>query len=84
MGVLGFKWINCYMNPALGYPFGHDSIIVLNDIMTGSLKAIVSAQDITAMRTAGGYGVVSEKYLACAWHPYEKALAAGDGIEFSL
>ena len=63
-GVLGFKWINCYMKPAPGYPFSHGNIIVLNDIVTGSLKAVVSAIDITTMRTAGGHGVAAASCLA--------------------
>lgn len=64
LGVLGFKWINCYMEPAPGYPFTHGNLIVLNDIATGSPLALVNATDITAMRTAGGHGVVAAKYLA--------------------
>lgn len=64
LGVLGFKWINCYMKPAPGYPFSHGNIIVLNDIETGSIRALVSATDITAMRTAGGHGVVAARCLA--------------------
>ena len=63
-GILGFKWINIYRNPAPGYPFSHGNIVVLNDIRTGALRAIVSADDITAMRTAGGHGVASARYLA--------------------
>lgn len=63
-GILGFKWINIYRNPAPGYPFSHGNIVVVNDIRTGALRAIVSADDITAMRTAGGHGVVSARYLA--------------------
>lgn len=63
-GILGFKWINIYRNPAPGYPFSHGNIVVLNDIRTGALQAIVSADDITAMRTAGGHGVASARYLA--------------------
>lgn len=62
-GILGFKWINIYRNPAPGYPFSHGNIVVINDIRTGALKAVVSADDITAMRTAGGHGVVSARYL---------------------
>lgn len=62
-GILGFKWINCYADPAAGYPFSHDNIVVLNDAITGSLKAIVNATDITAMRTAGGHGVVAARNL---------------------
>lgn len=62
--ILGFKWINCYPNPAPGYPFSHDNIVVLNDTVTGSLQAIVNVTDITAMRTAGGHGVVAAGCLA--------------------
>lgn len=64
LGVLGFKWINCYMEPAPGYPFTHGSLIVLNDIATGSPLALVNATDITAMRTAGGHGVAAARLLA--------------------
>lgn len=61
--ILGFKWINCYTDPACGYPFSHDNIVVLNDMTTGSLKAIVNVTDITAMRTAGGHGVAAARCL---------------------
>ncbi len=64
IGIAGFKWIPCYMNPLPGYPFSHDNLVVLNDMATGSLKAIVSAAPITAMRTAGGHGVVAARYLS--------------------
>lgn len=63
-GILGFKWISIYRDPAPGYPFSHGNLVVMNDIKTGSVKAIVSADDITAMRTAGGHGVVSARCLA--------------------
>lgn len=63
-GILGFKWVSCYMNPAPGYPFSHGNLIVLNDMATGSLMAVVSASRITAMRTAGGHGVAAARYLA--------------------
>lgn len=61
--ILGFKWINCYGNPAFGYPFSHDNIVVLNDMASGSLKAIVNVTDITAMRTAGGHGAAAARNL---------------------
>ncbi|WP_251390455.1 ornithine cyclodeaminase family protein [Mediterraneibacter agrestimuris] len=63
-GILGFKWIGIYRNPAPGFPFSHGNIVIVNDIETGSLKAIVSADDITPMRTAGGHGVVAARVLA--------------------
>ncbi|MCU6747930.1 ornithine cyclodeaminase family protein [Faecalicatena acetigenes] len=63
-GILGFKWIGIYRDPAPGFPFSHGNIVVVNDIETGGLKAIVSADDITPMRTAGGHGVVAAKILA--------------------
>lgn len=63
-GILGFKWIGIYRNPAPGFPFSHGNIVAVNDIETGSLKAIVSADDITPMRTAGGHGVVAARVLA--------------------
>lgn len=78
-GVLGFKWINCYMNPAKGYPFSHGNIVVLNDIDTGSLKAIVSATDITAMRTAGGHGVAAARYLTR--RPLKRLAVIGSGSQ---
>lgn len=63
-GIVGFKWIGIYRCPAAGYPFSHGNIVVINDMVTGSLKAVVSADDITPMRTAGGHGVVAARVLA--------------------
>lgn len=77
--VLGFKWINCYSNPKPGYPFSHDNIVVLNDMETGSLKAIVNVTDITAMRTAGGHGVVAAKNLLAK--PLKTLAVLGNGSQ---
>lgn len=62
--VAGVKWISTYSAPAPGYPFSHGNIILLSDTVTGSPIAVVGGTGITAMRTAGGHGVVQAKYLA--------------------
>lgn len=62
--ILGLKWINIYDQPAAGYPFSHGNLVIVNDTDTGSPLAIVSATNITTMRTAGGHGVIGAKYLA--------------------
>ncbi len=62
--VLGLKWINIYDQPAPGYPFSHGNLVLVNDTTTGSPLAVVSATNITTMRTAGGHGVTGAKYLA--------------------
>lgn len=62
--VLGLKWINIYDEPAEGYPFSHGNLVLVNDTRTGAPLAIVSATNITTMRTAGGHGVIAAKYLA--------------------
>ncbi len=79
LGVLGFKWINCYMEPAPGYPFTHGSLIVLNDIATGSPLALINATDITAMRTAGGHGVAAARLLAKK--PVRQLSVIGGGLQ---
>ena len=78
-GILGFKWISCYMNPAEGYPFSHSNLIVLNDIKTGELKAIVHGTVITAMRTAGGHAVAAARYLQN--RPLKTLAVIGNGLE---
>ncbi len=78
-GILGFKWISCYMNPAEGYPFSHSNLIVLNDIKTGELKAIVHGTVITAMRTAGGHAVAAARYLTS--RPLKTLAVIGNGLE---
>lgn len=62
--IAGVKWIDTYSAPLPGYPFSHRNLVILSDIITGSPIAIVGATNITAMRTAGGHGVVQAKYLA--------------------
>lgn len=62
--VAGVKWIDTFSAPMPGYPFSHGDLVVLSDTDTGSPLAIVGATHITAMRTAGGHGVVQAKYLA--------------------
>ena len=64
MGVAGVKWVNLFLRQQEGYPSSHDNVIVLSDIRNGSLKAIVSADRITTMRTAGGHAVVAARHLA--------------------
>lgn len=60
----GVKWIDTYDAPLPGYPFSHGNLVILSDTQTGSPIAIVGATNITAMRTAGGHGVVQAKYLS--------------------
>lgn len=79
-GALGFKWISCYMNPAEGYPFSHSNLIVLNDIRTGELKAVVHGTAITAMRTAGGHAVAAARYLH-GDRPLKTLSVIGNGLE---
>lgn len=62
--VLGLKWINIYEEPAPGFPFSHGNLVLVNHTETGSPLAIVSATNITTMRTAGGHGVVAARHLA--------------------
>lgn len=62
--VAGLKWISTFGNAQPGYPFSHGNLVVLSDTVTGSPFAIVGATAITAMRTAGGHGVVQAKHLA--------------------
>lgn len=78
-GILGFKWIGCYRNPALGFPFSHSNLIVLNDIKTGEIKAVVHGTDITAMRTAGGHAVAAVRYLMN--RPLKVLSVIGNGTE---
>ena len=61
--VLGLQWINIYNQPAKGYPFSHGNLVLVNDTETGSPLAVVSATDITTMRTAGGHGVIGARCL---------------------
>lgn len=63
-GVAGVKWIDTYADPLPGYPFSHGNLVLLSDIGTGSPIALVGATNITAMRTAGGHGVVQAQKLA--------------------
>lgn len=62
--VAGLKWISTFGAPQPGYPFSHGNLVILSDTTTGSPFAIVGATAITAMRTAGGHGVVQAKHLA--------------------
>lgn len=63
-GVAGVKWISTYADPLPGYPFSHGNLVLLSDTRTGSPIALVGATNITAMRTAGGHGVVQARQLA--------------------
>ena len=77
--VAGLKWINTFGAAQPGYPFSHGNLAVLCDTATGSPFAIVGATSITAMRTAGGHGVVQAKYLA---NPAPKILSVfGCGVQ---
>lgn len=62
--VAGVKWISTFSAPLSGYPFCHGNIILLSDTVTGSPLAAVGGTNITAMRTAGGHGVVQAKHLS--------------------
>ena len=70
--VLGLKWISIYQDPAPGLPFSHGNVIILNDGRTASPLAVVAADQITTMRTAGGHSVVAARHLA---NPNPKCLA---------
>lgn len=59
----GVKWISTYSNPLPGYPFCHGTLVILSDTKSGSPIALVGAVNITAMRTAGGHGVVQARHL---------------------
>lgn len=59
----GVKWISTYANPLPGFPFCHGTLVVLSDTKSGSPIALVGATNITAMRTAGGHGVVQARHL---------------------
>ena len=77
--VAGLKWISTFANARPGYPFSHGNLVILSDLVTGSPFAIVGATAITAMRTAGGHGVVQAKYLA---NPDPKVLSVlGCGVQ---
>lgn len=62
--VAGVKWISTYADPAPGFPFCHGTLVLLSDTKTGSPIAVVGGTNITALRTAGGHGVVQAKHLA--------------------
>ena len=77
--VAGMKWISTFGAPQPGYPFSHGNLVILSDTETGSPFAIVGATSITAMRTAGGHGVVQARYLA---NPDPEALSVcGCGVQ---
>ena len=61
--VAGVKWISTFSAPLPGYTFCHGTSILLSDTTTGSPIALVGGTSITAMRTAGGHGVVQAKHL---------------------
>lgn len=63
-GVAGVKWIDTYADPLPGYPFSHGNLVLLSSTETGSPIALVGATNITAMRTAGGHGVVQAQKLS--------------------
>ena len=70
--IAGMKWIGTFGAPLPGYPFSHGNLIILSSTETGLPLAVVGATGITAMRTAGGHGVVQAKLLA---NPDQKRLS---------
>ena len=77
--IAGMKWIGTFGAPLPGYPFSHGNLIILSSTETGLPLAVVGATGITAMRTAGGHGVVQAKLLA---NPDQKRLSVfGCGVQ---
>ena len=62
--LVGAKWVNMFSRQQPGLPASHGNLLVLSSAENGLPYAIIEASAITAMRTAGGHGVVSAKYLA--------------------
>ena len=62
--VAGVKWISTFAAPQPGFPFCHGTSILLSNTITGSPIALIGGTTITAMRTAGGHGVVQAKHLS--------------------
>ena len=79
MDLVGMKWFCGYGAPLPGYPFSHGNLLLLVRLSTGSPFALMGAGAITAMRTAGGHGVVAAKHLA---NPDPETLAViGSGAQ---
>ena len=79
MDLVGMKWFCGYGAPLPGYPFSHGNLLLLVRLSTGSPFALMGAGAITAMRTAGGHGVVAAKHLS---NPEPKTLAViGSGVQ---
>lgn len=64
MGVAGMKWMRSYPFKPDGIPQLWAQLLIISDAATGLPTGVMDATTITAMRTAGGHGVVAAKYLA--------------------
>lgn len=62
--LLGVKWVNMFANQQPGLPGSYGNLLILSSPDNAQPYAIMEASAITTMRTAGGHGVVSAKYLA--------------------
>ena len=64
MGVAGMKWMRSYPFKPDGIPQLWAQLLIISDAATGLPTGVMDATAVTAMRTAGGHGVVAAKYLA--------------------
>jgi len=71
--ISGLKWISTYHSPEKDLPFSHGNLMIINDSRTAKPLAIIGADSITVMRTAGGHSVVCSKYL-CTANPTKMAI----------
>lgn len=62
--AVGVKWVNLFSNQQPGLPSSYGNLLVLSNSENAQPYAIMEASTITTMRTAGGHGTVSAKYLA--------------------
>lgn len=62
--AVGVKWVNLFSDQKPGLPASYGNLLVLSNSDNAQPYAIMEASTITTMRTAGGHGVVSAKYLA--------------------
>lgn len=60
----GVKWVNLFSRQQPGLPSSHGNLLILSNSENAQPYAIMEASAITTMRTAGGHGVISAKYLA--------------------
>lgn len=58
------KWVNLFSKQQPGLPSSYGNLLLLSNSENAMPYAIMEASTITTMRTAGGHGVVSAKYLA--------------------